>query len=39
MGNLARIEKRLWLIEADALLLIVVYFGGMAVLYSRGIAP
>jgi cation:H+ antiporter len=39
VGNLARIEKRLLFIEIDALLLILVYFGGMALLYSRGLTP
>lgn len=37
LGNLARLERRLWLIEVDALLLIVVYVGGMWALYTRGI--
>ena len=37
IGNLARLERRLWVIEVDALLLIVVYFGGLWLLYSRGI--
>jgi cation:H+ antiporter len=39
IGNLARIEKRLGLLEVDASLLIVVYFAGLALLYSRGLAP
>ncbi|MEN6479826.1 MAG: hypothetical protein ABFD20_09335 [Anaerolineales bacterium] len=39
IGNLARLEKRLFFIEIDAALLIIIYFGGMALLYSRGIAP
>lgn len=37
IGNLARLEKRLFFIEVDALLLIVVYLGGLGVLYSLGI--
>ena len=37
VGNLARLERRLWIIELDALLLVLVYIGGMWVLYSRGI--
>ena len=37
IGNLARFEKRLFFIELDALLLILVYFGGLGVLYSMGI--
>jgi len=39
VGNLARIEKRLLFIEIDAALLILVYFGGMYLLYSRGLTP
>ncbi|MHB1318441.1 MAG: sodium:calcium antiporter [Anaerolineae bacterium] len=39
VGNLARIERRLLIIEIDALLLILVYFGGMALLYTRGLTP
>jgi len=38
-GNLAQLERRIGLLEADALALVVVYFAGMALLYSRGIAP
>ncbi|MBN2387376.1 MAG: sodium:calcium antiporter [Anaerolineales bacterium] len=37
IGNLARLERRLWVIEIDALLLILVYFGGLWVLYSMGV--
>lgn len=37
IGNLARLEKRLLFIELDALLLIVIYFGGLYLLYSRHI--
>jgi cation:H+ antiporter len=37
VGNLARLERRLWVIELDALLLILVYLGGLWVLYSKGI--
>jgi len=32
IGNLARIEKRLWIIEADALLIFLMYFGGIVML-------
>lgn len=39
VGNLAKIERRLFLVETDALLLFLVYFGGMWLLYSRGINP
>jgi cation:H+ antiporter len=37
IGNLARLERRLFILEMDALALIVVYFGGLWLLYSRGI--
>ncbi|MBE0695925.1 MAG: sodium:calcium antiporter [Anaerolineaceae bacterium] len=36
IGNLARIERRLWFLEVDALALILVYVGGLWLLYSRG---
>ena len=36
IGNLARIERRLWFLEADAAALIVVYFLGLWLLYVRG---
>ena len=39
IGNLARIERRFLFIEIDALLLILIYLGGMALLYVRGITP
>jgi cation:H+ antiporter len=37
LGNLARLERRLLFIELDALMLILVHFGGLWVLYSLGI--
>ena len=37
LGNLARLERRLFFIEVDALLLILVYVGGLWILYSLGI--
>ncbi|MGC9333550.1 MAG: sodium:calcium antiporter [Anaerolineae bacterium] len=37
IGNLARVERRLVFVEADALLILLLYFGGMAFLYMRGI--
>jgi cation:H+ antiporter len=37
IGNLARLERRLWFMELDALLLIVVYLAGIYWLYLRGI--
>ena len=36
IGNLARIERRLWFLEIDALMLILVYAGGLWLLYARG---
>ena len=37
IGNIARVERRLGFVEADALLILLVYFGGMAFLFVRGI--
>lgn len=37
IGNIARVERRLFFVEADALLIALVYFGGMYFLYMRGI--
>ncbi len=37
IGNVARFERRLFFIEIDALLLIVVYLLGVWVLYRLGI--
>ncbi len=39
IGNLARLEKKIFFIEIDALLLILVYFGGLFFLYNQGINP
>lgn len=36
IGNLAKIERRVFFIELDALAIFVVYFAGMAFLYTRG---
>ncbi|KAF0110426.1 MAG: inner membrane protein [Chloroflexi bacterium] len=38
LGNLAKLEKRIWVIEIDSLLLFILYFSGMWLLYQRGIA-
>jgi cation:H+ antiporter len=38
IGNLSRLERRVLFLEIDALLLMVVYFLGMWMLYSQGIA-
>jgi len=37
IGNIARVERRLFFVEADALLIALLYFGGMYFLYARGI--
>jgi len=37
IGNIARVERRLLFVEVDALLIMLVYFGGMYFLYARGI--
>ena len=37
IGNQARLERRIWLVEIDALLLVVGYFIGLWLLYNRGI--
>jgi cation:H+ antiporter len=37
IGNLAKIEKRIFFIEIDAILLIIVYFLGMLLIYTKGI--
>jgi cation:H+ antiporter len=37
VGNLARLRRRLWIVEIDALLLLLVYLGGMWLLYRRGV--
>lgn len=37
IGNIARVERRLAFVEADALLILLLYFGGIFFLYLRGI--
>jgi cation:H+ antiporter len=37
IGNLARLERRVFSIEVDALALIILYFAGLYLLYTRGI--
>ncbi len=37
IGNIARVERRLGFVEADALLILLVYLGGMAFLSVRGL--
>jgi cation:H+ antiporter len=36
-GNVARIERRLGIMEIDALIIAITYFAGMWLLYSRGL--
>jgi len=36
IGNLAKLEKKFWFIEIDALLLILVYIAGMWLLFIKG---
>ena len=37
IGNLAQVERRIWIVEIDALLLIISYLAGMYLLYVRGV--
>ena len=37
VGNLARLERRLWFVELDALLIILSFIGGLLLLYHRGV--
>lgn len=39
IGNLARLERRVLFMEIDALGLMLVYFGGLWLLYTRGVSP
>jgi len=39
IGNLARLERRIFFIELDALALILTYLGGMVFLFVMGISP
>jgi cation:H+ antiporter len=38
IGNLAKLEKRIWFIEIDALALILLFFGSLWLLYMKGAA-
>lgn len=38
IGNLAQVERRIWIVEIDAFLLIAGYVLGMYLLYLRGVA-
>jgi len=35
IGNLAKLEKRIWFFEIDALALIIVFFGSLWLIYIR----
>lgn len=37
IGNLAKLEKRIWFIEVDALALLVLFFSSLVLLYSKGV--
>jgi cation:H+ antiporter len=37
IGNIARVERRLAFVDADALLIMIVYAAGLVFLYMRGI--
>jgi hypothetical protein len=37
IGNIARVERRLAFVEADAFLILLLYAGGMFFLFLRGI--
>lgn len=37
VGNLAQVQRRIWIVEIDAALLLSVYIGGMWLLYARNI--
>jgi len=39
IGNQARIERRFFIIEIDALALFIVYIGGLYLLYTQGVTP
>lgn len=38
VGNLARVERRLWIVELDVAIIIVTYLAGMYLLFIRGMA-
>lgn len=37
VGNLAQVQRRFWIVELDALLLLLAYIGGLWLLYARNI--
>jgi cation:H+ antiporter len=38
IGNLAKLEKRIWFIEIDALALLFLFFGSLWLLYTKSVA-
>ncbi len=38
MGNLGRLERRIWFIEIDALVIMLTYLAGMYLLFQRGLS-
>lgn len=37
IGNIARLERRIFFLEVDAMILIFIYFGGLWLLFTRGL--
>ena len=37
--ELSQLEREILLLEIDSALLILLYFGGLPLLYTRGVAP
>lgn len=37
IGSLALVERRIWIVELDALLLMISYLAGVYLLYTRGV--
>jgi hypothetical protein len=37
VGNLVRLERRLWLVEMEVALIILSLFGSLMLLYQRGV--
>jgi cation:H+ antiporter len=37
IGNLAQVERRIWLVEADALVIVLSYLAGIYLLFLRGV--
>jgi hypothetical protein len=37
IGNLAQAERRIWIVEADAFLIVLSYLAGVYLLFLRGV--